>query len=419
MAREKANKRCGSESSLYAGDLECGFIAAERNRYFTGKFLTARDFRDEQEYFISRDRFHHRVFHGWGIVCGLRITPHTNPDCDDGWVIVGPGIALDCCGRVLVLRKETAVRIWDPSAVSQQGDAQQQKTPVEEAETRDYLLFIRYVEKAIEKTPVLYDEKNCDPKHLEANRILECVELGVCLLDEVDAGCWSLPGGDDEARCLDDCDDALPGPAGPCLEPECPCGEFVPLAVIRPRKTNGGYVIEAPDIDTRGRRHLPAPPEFLTHIVGVNWPHGGEVSLSALRDEMQGKLKVRFDRKLFEADGDATGINAYTFVVQYGGVQQQVEFLPFDLDHPPGVEDDCTAVFTIDEDYTSPKGRFSLANNVVYVTLKCDFILDCHEKPVDGNHLRGRLPSGNGTPGGVFESWFRVVPDARTKEAQQ
>jgi hypothetical protein len=51
----------------------------------------------------------------------------------------------------------------------------------------------------------------------------------------------------------------------------------------------------------------------------------------------------------------------------------------------------------------------NLANNIVYVSLKCDFILDCHGNPVDGNHLRGRLPSGNGTPGGVFESWFRVV----------
>jgi hypothetical protein len=45
------------------------------------------------------------------------------------------------------------------------------------------------------------------------------------------------------------------------------------------------------------------------------------------------------------------------------------------------------------------------------VTLRCDFILDCHGNPVDGTHLRGRLPTGNGTMGGNFESWFRVVSD--------
>jgi hypothetical protein len=31
--------------------------------------------------------------------------------------------------------------------------------------------------------------------------------------------------------------------------------------------------------------------------------------------------------------------------------------------------------------------------------------------------LRGRLPSGNGTAGGVFESWFRVVAGGRGKGA--
>jgi hypothetical protein len=43
------------------------------------------------------------------------------------------------------------------------------------------------------------------------------------------------------------------------------------------------------------------------------------------------------------------------------------------------------------------------------VQLKCDFILDCRETPVDGDHLRGRLPTGNGVPGGTFESWFHVM----------
>ena len=68
------------------------------------------------------------------------------------------------------------------------------------------------------------------------------------------------------------------------------------------------------------------------------------------------------------------------------------------------------AVFTIDDRYlaTGPRQN-SIAGTSVYVTLKCDFILDCHGNPVSGPHLRGRLPSGNGRPGGTFESWFRVV----------
>jgi hypothetical protein len=55
----------------------------------------------------------------------------------------------------------------------------------------------------------------------------------------------------------------------------------------------------------------------------------------------------------------------------------------------------------------------------VYITLKCDFLLDCHGVAVDGNHLGGVLPSGDGVPGGTFESWFRVVPDHEYPEYEK
>ena len=45
------------------------------------------------------------------------------------------------------------------------------------------------------------------------------------------------------------------------------------------------------------------------------------------------------------------------------------------------------------------------------MTLRCDFILDYRDNPVDGDHLRGRRPTGDGVAGGTFESWFRVVSD--------
>jgi hypothetical protein len=68
-------------------------------------------------------------------------------------------------------------------------------------------------------------------------------------------------------------------------------------------------------------------------------------------------------------------------------------------------------VFTIDPIYIAEHGRRTLRDTTVYVSLRCDFIQDCRGVPVDGNHLRGRLPSGNGVQGGVFESWFEVRDD--------
>jgi hypothetical protein len=95
--------------------------------------------------------------------------------------------------------------------------------------------------------------------------------------------------------------------------------------------------------------------------------------------------------------------------VQYGEQLEgeQVEDLDFvEFGRPPFLMPDRrTAVYEIER-----KHRY--ANHVIHVTLRCDFILDCHGNPVDGDHLRGRLPSGNGSPGGLFESWFRVVSDA-------
>src|SRR4030095_13335025 len=56
------------------------------------------------------------------------------------------------------------------------------------------------------------------------------------------------------------------------------------------------------------------------------------------------------------------------------------------------------------------------ARVAVYLTLKCDVLLDERGVPIDGN-LQARLedgsyvvslPSGDGIPGGSLESWIRV-----------
>jgi hypothetical protein len=388
----------------------CGYIATERNRYFTGKFMTARDFTGEQEYSLSRHRLHNRLLHGWGIVCGLRVDKHPDPACANRWVVVRSGIAIDCCGRELILRQDTPLQLPLPTSP---GDAAAGSSA--QAMSGPFLLCLRYSEEEIEQVPALYAEGTCDPTRTEANRVREVAALQTIPFDQVQPGCWEVPGGDAEAPCRDDCDEEVPGPAGACLEPDCRCGQTVPLVLINfdPEHPEAGFTI-----DTTGQRTLPLPSDYLTHIVHINWPHGGEVTLSHLRGEMEGRLRVKFDRKLLPADGAATGISVHTFVVQYAGIERNVEFLPFNRHHPPTLTDDCWATFTIRPEHLEPEGE-TIAGNIVYVTLKCDFILDCHGNPVDGNHLRGRLPSGDGIPGGSFESWFRVVDENRRRRRDE
>src|SRR3546814_3034748 len=75
-----------------ACEKDCDDVPRELPHYFTGRVLTARDLRDEQGYVLSRLRLRNRLFHGWGVVCGLDVCSHPDPACRDRYVVVEPGI---------------------------------------------------------------------------------------------------------------------------------------------------------------------------------------------------------------------------------------------------------------------------------------------------------------------------------------
>ena len=366
-----------------------GSIPVERMRWYTGRFVTARDLTDEQRYLVHRRWLINRVLHGEGVLCGLHVVPHEREDCGPTTVWIEPGIALDCCGRELISSCRLCVT-WPPAA----------EPGCEPPEHEEKLLAIRYHEEPVDPQYALID--TCTTKAgKEATRIREEVEWKLADRDEL-RHCWP----EDRARIHDDCDDDAEGHGG-CIEPCCRCEGWVPLAVLT--RHEGGPIEVSHPLSARlpGAGHL-------TKITHFNWPHGGELELRELV-ERRGRLEVDFDRPLREADGDATGINQFTFRVQYGGAERNLEFMP--SEEGPALVDRTRAVFTIDpglwdrdrrQRVRRGTWRPGLQGQFVVVTLLCDFILDCHGNPVDGDHLRGRLPSGNGTPGGVFRSWFTV-----------
>lgn len=79
----------------------CADRVTARPHYFSSQLLQAEDLREEQEYLLDRIRSHNRL-HGYGTVCGLAVEPTQPPS---GRVVVGPGVALDCCGREIVVKK--------------------------------------------------------------------------------------------------------------------------------------------------------------------------------------------------------------------------------------------------------------------------------------------------------------------------
>ncbi|MET0836328.1 MAG: hypothetical protein ABWY97_06080 [Thermoleophilaceae bacterium] len=72
--------------------------APRRPTYFSGQLLTPEVLEAEQSYFLGGRRSDSRRLHGWGIVCGLGVTPSGS-----GGVVIEPGLAIDGLGREIVV----------------------------------------------------------------------------------------------------------------------------------------------------------------------------------------------------------------------------------------------------------------------------------------------------------------------------
>ncbi|WP_136591240.1 hypothetical protein [Salinigranum halophilum] len=91
---------------------DCRLRQFERNRYFHGKLMTARDMRTEQQYHAGRMHTHSRYVTGVGIVCGLDVDVEAATD-DSGspTAVVDPGVAVDGCGRQIVVEAQERIDI--------------------------------------------------------------------------------------------------------------------------------------------------------------------------------------------------------------------------------------------------------------------------------------------------------------------
>ncbi|MGN0330847.1 MAG: hypothetical protein ACI4D5_06340 [Kineothrix sp.] len=82
------------------------FYSCERNNYYYGKLLTSRDFQIEQSYMNDKRRMSNRLFHGSGIVMGLKVM-----EADDTAIILQSGCAIDGGGREIVVPETEVVKL--------------------------------------------------------------------------------------------------------------------------------------------------------------------------------------------------------------------------------------------------------------------------------------------------------------------
>lgn len=188
----------------------CSELACEsgrRNNYFEGKRLTTDSFRVEQSYLIERRHLINRAIHGWGVVYGYAISGGSS-----GQLTIGPGLALDECGRELLQVGDKKVRFDDLVVLDEKGGVLTDRTRVFSSAGQPdgkppmcWMLSVHYAEQ--HSGPVTVSD-SCRCEHQEWEHTCETVRYSLkqvlceeCCCDfecELTCECATGPCCDDE-----------------------------------------------------------------------------------------------------------------------------------------------------------------------------------------------------------------------------
>lgn len=141
---------------------DCELHRSERNRYFHGKLMSARDMQAEQRYYRGLFTRHARQVTGQGVVSGLEVTLNESEDDDAFDVELQPGYAVDCCGRPVVVPNVTSLTV----------------EPDDDVDEGPVWISLAYEECVRETVPVPNSEDACE-QECEYNRILEVFEIRI------------------------------------------------------------------------------------------------------------------------------------------------------------------------------------------------------------------------------------------------
>jgi len=392
----------------------------DRLRYFYGQMLHARDLQAEQAYFREKLKLHNRCLHGWGVVCGLDVTPAPpDPDCvpvtDTEYgairseidkkqnalaqaadeparqklraeieelrrkliavgvpsncmpadrrtkIQIACGLAIDCDGNELVIRQPVLIDLW--SALG--ADDRNQLTG---GGTTSIHVAICYRECPIDPVRPVVPDSCGATSDCSYGKLRDSVRVVVT----TDAERWK------DDRC------------DPCCEP---CEECCVL-LARIDDFVKGEPLAPSQIHREVRRHVSLWPS--TNITWINWVHGGTYSpeqaatLLGTGSSTSGGLDIRFSRPL-RTETIVDGV-IDVWVVEGGrGRAAAISNKAGSLVLPSTPTTD-RIVF---RDDTSESLNYG---DRVLVTVRSAFLLDECCRPVDGAHVGGRVPLLAGSP---------------------
>jgi hypothetical protein len=445
-----------------------------RLRYFYGQMLDSQDFRDEQDYFREKLKLAHRCLHGYGVLCGLRVVPEPREEpCDPATdrkrrdlerrleelarecaeleekveaaegkeryalerrlagcrgkeeevrrlldelcspgegqerqparVVVECGVAIDCQGNEIVLRRPVAVDLWQELS-----PADRRRLEGEGQEATLYL-SICYCELPVKPVRPVHSDRCGPAEGCRHAQIQDSYRL-VVSLEEPPADRRCEP-------CCCACQD-------PCLLLARIDG-FAPGRPLAPEQVHNG-----------ARRRFGLY-DFAT-VSGLGWVHGGSYGDDAAgevlgRGEESGGFEIRFSRpvRVSTLRPGVVVVTVYEGFAGGSGRSSGVYHVVGTLDLPEDEETTDRVVWRQTSDDRFHEG------DMLLLQVKAAFILDECCRPVDGEHLGGRVPllavhagdhhpepeaedcqeppdrpgpwtSGDSRGGGTFESWIFI-----------
>ena len=406
-------------------DRHCGVCSTpvfERNCYYYGKPLAVQDFQLEQDYFNQKRWLINRMVHGWGVVCGLDVMLKT--DSRDT-LIVTPGMALDCCGREIL--------VCEPYEIELQPVLDECKTDPKSGKYLEPLVVcLEYHSRKTEPRklpPIACDyEERC-----VHNRVQDSFRITVKPESEYP------PEQDAEGQRIFICDPSRSLRENICNSlNDCPeCGEdgCVILARLIPIDSpnipeNFPFLLE-PCEDRKYvysnqllfeiiQCYMGREADDLPHIIDINWRDrylqpDHTMSWVDFQDLVQNGLEVYFDRHM-----EGPSINEHSFLfsvsVKHGGSGYRVQrYVPAERIKYQRGKRRSRVIFKPDrewirEEIMAKNSEIAGGIDRVEITLRGSYICSNKGKALDGEFLGHNLPSGNGMAGGDFVSCFSVEP---------
>lgn len=415
----------------------------ERNHYYFGKLMKAEDFKIEQSYFNEKRWLINRMIHGWGVVCGLDVEPTGNPN----EVRIMPGLAIDCCGReILVCEPETISLIPKPTECSSEMDMQHTH------DHKRYAICLKYKARKTEPFPIY---GACDQEEkCQYNRIKDSFEIKIITFSTPE---WKKPFCPKGYGCRND-----NGPHHHCMSlHECICRQLcdhdfckhnfsechenscIVLATYT-RDNNSGieYVQQFDTSDEKmvekfnkySHRRLIYNNSLLYDLIScyhgdlprvceISWEHAKtSYDWHDFRDVVvPNGLKVTFNKPMNFAT-----INQHTFQVATITIEEKTgyrlhRYIPGKIkpSHEESFNDVVNVVtFEFDPGWIGDEvGMRDVQNSAAYsgiahganfeIILRGCSIFSKDGKALDGC-FTGDLPSGTGTQGTDFISWFSL-----------